>query len=295
MRVEQALGGRKVYGQGSYAPTRGQVDPRGYIKREIKKKGLNRGKHLGWYKTPSRFGPDGQSDTRSGLAQNALQSASGQASGGAGAWPQVAQPNSGSATGTQPHNPLEPHSGQASGSGGRTPYQNEGRPIAGSAPAIPTVQINANGQLDLPYNQEFSEGVLQMKDEVNSQLMELQRASQNEALQYAMAQRAAEQQFGGLQRQTLNDNAARGTAFSSGYGLAVGNNAADFNNAQNDMLAQHNLFGQQVSEQRTAMAAAFQDYIRRAVQSMGHELGSTQAGTLGFGKSGTRKKRRTRR
>lgn len=30
--------GRKVYGNGSYAPTRGTVNPSGYVKRELKKR-----------------------------------------------------------------------------------------------------------------------------------------------------------------------------------------------------------------------------------------------------------------
>lgn len=30
--------GRKVYSRGSYAPTRGTVNPSGYIKRELKKR-----------------------------------------------------------------------------------------------------------------------------------------------------------------------------------------------------------------------------------------------------------------
>lgn len=34
--------GRKVYSRGSYAPTRGTVNPSGYIKRELKKRAKKR-------------------------------------------------------------------------------------------------------------------------------------------------------------------------------------------------------------------------------------------------------------
>ena len=55
--------GKKVYAQGSFAPTRGTVDPQGYIQRELAKQ--QSVSSIGRY--------DGQSDTRSGLAQAALQ------------------------------------------------------------------------------------------------------------------------------------------------------------------------------------------------------------------------------
>lgn len=43
--------GRKVYANGSYAPTRGTVNPKGYIKRELKKKARAR---AGLKPVPSR-------------------------------------------------------------------------------------------------------------------------------------------------------------------------------------------------------------------------------------------------
>ncbi|HET7713139.1 MAG TPA: hypothetical protein VFK94_01280, partial [Patescibacteria group bacterium] len=53
--------GATVYGSGSSAATTGTVDPLGYITRELEKR---RQQYQG--------GTDGQSDTRSGLAQTAL-------------------------------------------------------------------------------------------------------------------------------------------------------------------------------------------------------------------------------
>lgn len=43
MTFNRFAAGKKVYGQGSFAPTRGTVDPSGYIKRELRRRSLNRG------------------------------------------------------------------------------------------------------------------------------------------------------------------------------------------------------------------------------------------------------------
>ncbi len=40
MQFNRFAAGKKVYSQGSHAPTRGTVDPSGYIKRELKKRGV---------------------------------------------------------------------------------------------------------------------------------------------------------------------------------------------------------------------------------------------------------------
>lgn len=56
--------GKTVFGNGSYAPTRGTNNPAGYIKRDINKSGPFGG--------VSRFGSTGRSETRSGLAKAAL-------------------------------------------------------------------------------------------------------------------------------------------------------------------------------------------------------------------------------
>ncbi len=40
MAFNRFAAGKKVYGQGSYAPTRGPVDPKGYIKRELKRRAI---------------------------------------------------------------------------------------------------------------------------------------------------------------------------------------------------------------------------------------------------------------
>lgn len=79
---------RPVYRQSSFAPTRGQNDPRGYIMREIAKR--SRGAKIqkmsktlakpapsfgktGPFGGVSKFGSTGRSETRSGLAKRALQ------------------------------------------------------------------------------------------------------------------------------------------------------------------------------------------------------------------------------
>jgi len=40
MQFNRFAAGKKVYSQGSHAPTRGTVNPTGYIKRELKKRGV---------------------------------------------------------------------------------------------------------------------------------------------------------------------------------------------------------------------------------------------------------------
>lgn len=43
MVFNKLAAGKKVYGRGSYAPTRGTVDPSGYIKREVRRRNIKVG------------------------------------------------------------------------------------------------------------------------------------------------------------------------------------------------------------------------------------------------------------
>lgn len=109
--------GKRVYRGGSFAPNRGKVNPGGYIKREVRKRGV------------SQIGGDGMSDTRSGLAKAAL--ARMQAGGGR-------QSKLGSMMGMQMQFARRPMHG-----GGVRPVPpgsfggpDDGRPIAGSGPRM---------------------------------------------------------------------------------------------------------------------------------------------------------------
>lgn len=64
------LVGKTVYRGGSYAPTRGQNNPQGYIQREQKK--LPNERKQGPFGGVSNFGSTGLSETRAGLAKQAL-------------------------------------------------------------------------------------------------------------------------------------------------------------------------------------------------------------------------------
>lgn len=265
----QYLTGRPVYGGGSYAPTRGQVSAqgaRGYMQRQLRQKAPGNRNTFGGV---SRVGGDGQSDTRSGVARNALQRkldvTKKTTNGNTTTVTKQQFQNEGRQpvkTLNQPKPPLGPN----------------GQPV--ETPPLPT--INANGTLDLPYNQQFGMDVLNATQDMNTQLLELQRQQQQNALQFTQGMRQTEQDYGNMQRDTLNDNAARGTAFSSGYGLSVGQNAAAYNQQKNDFEMQNAGVNQDIQNQRLGIQTAFQDMLRQAALARADET-SVDAGNLGYG------------
>lgn len=237
MSVNDFARGRVVYGNGSYAPNRGPVSPQGamgYLQREISKPRKPQ------FAGASVVGPDGQSDTRSGVAAGMLRNTKGH--------PKNPKGNKGPKGPKGPKEPQEPQ-----------------------APPPPQVKINDNGTLDLPFNDNWSNTVLDAYQSMNSELMGITAESQQQGLEYMGASRDLNQQYGSMQRDTLSDAASRGTAFSSGYGMNVAENARQYGNARNDLDTQNSMFGQNTELQRLAIQNAFNEMLRRDIMRQAAE------------------------
>ncbi len=287
----QFSAGRKVYDNGSYAPTRGPVSAQGaqgYLKRELKNR--NQG-NQGTYGGVSKVGSDGQSDTRSGVAAQALQrstkTAAGpwkpgtggaQKSGGVGASPFNPGPKNPKPPGTggvRPPTGGTTGGGTGSSGGGTTPPD----PAAPVVP--PSVTINAAGQLELPYNEAWTQGLIENMGEFNQQLADMQLEGQQQQLEYSDAKRNSELQYGQIQKQTLNNNAAGGTAFSSMYGQGVVNNANAYNNQVNSLDQANASFQNNMALQRSTIESSFNDQLRKQALEYAKEV-ALDAGNLGY-------------
>lgn len=179
----------------------------------------------------------------------------------------------------------------------KKPLPNSAKPQPGSnsytlpqTPAQPAwtppnyVKINSNGQLDLPYSEQFGMDMLNTQQNMNSQLLDLNAQQQNQAMEYMNAKRQAQQDYQDAGRQTLNNDAARGMAFSSGYGKHVADNARNYDQYMGSLEGQNSAFLGQVAQQRQGIETGYNDFLRRAAYQRAMEL-SGDAGTLGFGQS----------
>lgn len=155
---------------------------------------------------------------------------------------------------------------------------------AQQAQQAPEVKAGANGQLELPYNHEFSTAQWQAINQANEKALGLKMEGDQQALEYTRAKREAEKGYGQLTRQTLNNNAARGTAFSSMYGTAVAQNAGAFADHVGSLEAENTAFNQNLALQRAAIQNSLNQELGLNTLDYANELGG-QAGTLGYGKA----------
>lgn len=277
----QNLQGRRVYGSGSYAPTRGQVSAQGmqgYLRREL------RGNNQGMYGGVSRFGRDGRSDTRSGAAKSALMRQG-----------QFGNKWSGKEGVTGPGGINWKNRGRKPNAQARQAQQiqaslSEGPPVgsASAAPspsATPSVTVNDAGILELPYSPAWGQDVMGGLEDTNAALLALQQQQQQQALQYEADKRQAGIDYTNIQRDTLNDNAARGVAFSSGYGVAVGRDANDYNNLTNALALANSQANAGFDFERTAIINAFKEQLRQGSLDYADSL-VEGAGTFGYGQPG---------
>jgi len=253
---QQAQTGKRVYGGVSQSPNRGQVSAagaQGYIKRELANK--NRAGVV------RRFGKDGKSDNRSAVAAQALQRKS--------------KRKPGETPGTKP----EP----TKGSGGRpvVPGQQDQQQ---TQPQVQQVQITADGILQLPYNQNYSSEQLAAITGANDELLALKAEGDQQAQQYGQGKRDSQLAYNSLRGQTLNENAAGGTAFSSRYGTAVANNATGYANQMGDLEAQNTGFLQNQGLQRTAIQSSLNQQLAALAQQYADDLNG-EAGGLGYGQN----------
>lgn len=262
----QAQTGKRVYGGTSQAPNRGQVSAagaQGYIKRELRNK--NRAGVV------RRMGSDGQSDNRSSIAAQALQRQRNQGR------PIVGHPNNqggpkppgGGGTFGGSGNPLNPLGGGGGQQGGTV---------------VPSVQVNANGILELPYNQDFAVEQLAAINDANNQLLGIKMEGDQQALEYGAGKRNAQLAYDNLQKQTLAKNAAGGTAFSSMYGQAVAGNATGFANQMGDLEQANTNFLNNQSLQQATIQSSLNQQLAALAQQYANDL-NDQAGTLGYGRA----------
>jgi hypothetical protein len=182
--------GSTIYGSGSSAATSGTVDPMGYIERELEKRRL-----------AYQGGADGQSDTRSGIAAQAL--AANPTSQAAAAPPQVD-----TAALTQQF------------------YSLIG---AGPDGSLQYPQLNLPFDLDIA-NERASE-VANYNQQNQMAIQALQQAAQNRLMNIRQIDEAEPT----LHRGNLNQHAARGMAYSSGYGQSTSDIAREILGQRNQV------------------------------------------------------------
>ena len=146
------------------------------------------------------------------------------------------------------------------------------------------VTTNASGMLELPYNQAFGQSSYDALQQANEGLLGLKQGTDTQALQYSQQKRNQEQAYKSLQGQTLNANAAAGTAFSSRYGTAVTGNAQQYANQMSDLENQNTAFLQNAALQKTNIMSGLNNTLAQQAQAYAQEL-AKQAGTLGYGKN----------
>lgn len=278
VNIRTAAAGRRQYGMGSYAPTRGKVNPAGYVKRELKGR-------LGQpVQGRDNFGRP--SESRSGLAAAALNKRFKGASP-----PRMLPKKQGVSNGpkfNKKPNAIKgmiPKKAAPKGGGASSGPLPPSITPAQIRATMPTVKINANGRLDLPFDAAYGLGLVEQQQAADAELMQLQQDEQQWGLDLQNARRDLDTQFTDIKRDTLNEHAGRGLAFSSGYGDSVLQNQNQYNTFQNDLASQDALARSGFSNARTGIENAMNDFIRMATQRRVEEL-SAEAGKLGFGVSG---------
>lgn len=261
MTFNRFAAGKKVYGQGSYAPTKGQVNPQGYIQREVERRNKQALANRGGV---SRVGNDGQSDTRSGLAARALRDNRGLKARAVQGKPVATVRNSGGGNSQRPKTRTQ---------------QTSGNPVSTTAvaPVGPTVNINPTGQLELPYGSEYANQVLDAQMQYDAELLAMQEEEQSNDLAYQSNMRDLDYGYKGQQRNTLNDNAASGTAFSSAYGVGVNEDSRSYMNAKNDMDTSNTNFKTNIKSRRNQASSALHSLIQRAQQAYADQLAQDAA------------------
>lgn len=272
----QAQTGNRAYGFGvRQAPNKGPVSAKGaqgYMARELRNRQqnmrpapMNNSGFTGNRSVATPYGSDGKSDRRSGLAAKVL-------NGGFGGKTDAA---------------IQKHKDQLQQLAVKNanPKPNGTNAIQGNAPQA--VTANANGVLELPYNQDFAEGQYAALDQANQALLGFKNEADNQAIKYNQQLRQEAQQYDQTKLQTLNGNAANGTAYSSMYGTAVANNAQQHANAAGMIDQENTAFQQDLAARRAASQSAYAQANQKATQEYGDALGE-QAGTLGYGQTKTR-------
>jgi len=262
MAFNRLAAGKKVYRNGSHAPTRGRNKPKGYIKREQRKKKQH----------------------RSGLAKAALRrmrkrdKANGPKYGPKGHLLKKYRKPKKKAVAKKP---VAKKAATPPPRVGSPPVVTPPEP---PAPANPYIEINANGQLDLPYNEQYSWDVLDQTQAMNKSLLDLQQSQQSQQNEYNIGLRDLGKQQEESQLNTLNNASSRGLAQSSMYGKDVAESSTEFNNARTDLDTANNAFQQNAQLSRMTIQNQFNDMLRQSGLKNA-EAQAGNAGNLGYGQA----------
>ena len=241
------LVGKRVYNQSSFAPSQGTNDPQGYINREINKPQAPNAPQgtQGIYGGVTSFGNDGQSDTRSGMAQRALQANPQQFKG--------------------------------------TPLPTASKPTAVSAikTGLPQIKISPVGKLKLPFNFKYAQGVLEEKRIADAAVLKLQQKRQAESRAYMSSLREGAEAYDDSQEDMLNDFSGRGVAFSSGYGKEVSDSANKYNQFLGDLNLSESDSANNATSGRATISDSFKAALSKYANQAGYDLDS-KAGTYGL-------------
>lgn len=254
--------GNRVYNGVSQSPNRGQVSAQGaqgYVQREVRKQAMSG--------VVRPKGPDGKSDSRSTVAAQSLQR-------------QRQQQGPSKANAPKPAKLR----GRTMAAPNPARSQPSGPAVGPVAPSFPPITISANGVLELPYDQEAAEDEFQANYEANENLAALDAADRENLAGYNQNVRDSGIAYESLRRQTLDANAARGTAFSSQHGIAAGDNARDYSNHIGDLNTARNNFLAELGQKRTGIQTGLTQRLGLIAQRRAHRL-NEDAGDLGFGTS----------
>jgi hypothetical protein len=155
-------------------------------------------------------------------------------------------------------------------------------PITDEMKPAQQVQITKDGILQLPYDQQFGTEQLAAITGANDELLGLKVEGDQQAMEYGKTKRQTGLAYDSLRKQTLNENAAGGTAFSSKYGTAVASNATGYANELGDLETANTNFLQNQNLQRTTIQTALNQQLAALAQQQADNLNS-QAGKLGYG------------
>lgn len=185
------------------------------------------------------------------------------------------------------------HGGSAEGDASGVPGQNQGNsggqpPVGGQPgpapvqPKPPSVPVNNNGQLDLPFDFDFAMDQLMANQDLQRGILDINRGRQDWALEYMRQKRDAGQNFEKAQRHNLNDASGRGMAFSSLYGHQTAETANAFNKFMTDLDTDNMLTNQRFSEEEAGAFKRYNEYLQLLAARNAQRL-ERGAGDLGFG------------
>lgn len=137
---------------------------------------------------------------------------------------------------------------------------------------VPTLTVNANGILELPYDNQFSSAMLDAVFGANNQLMDLKTQADQQALNYSQGLRNSDLAYGQQQRRTKNTNASSGTLFSSRMATGVVNDATEYANTRADIESKNTAFQQDRAARQAAIQQSLQNQLGRLAQDRADEL-----------------------